>query len=436
MRRLFLVLICAAAVSATPAAQSPPAASSPIGLALFDEVWKTINDTFYDPTFGGLDWPGVRDELRPKAAAAASVDAARAVVNEMLARLKRSHFALLPGSAAADDGLTPNGEAAVDIEFRVLANDVVITRDRSASGMGPGGRLTGLTIQRIDGRDMRPAPGAPALLTWRRANAALHGPEGSVAVIAVSDDDPAVAGRGLNEEVKLPRRILPGVPVRFSNLPPMRVRVEQRMVQTPAGRGVGVIGFNIWMAAINNPVARAVDAFRGADGLIFDLRGNPGGLAAMIDGVAGHILDRPDLLGTMRMRQVPQLKFVVNPRTTTIDGRVVKPYGGPVAILVDEMTASASECFAGGLQDLGRVRVFGRRSMGQALPASTKRLANGDVLEYVVGDFVTSKGRSLEGGGVVPDEIQPLSIGSLKAGHDDPMRAALAWFDRQGRQVR
>ena len=131
-----------------------------------------------------------------------------------------------------------------------------------------------------------------------------------------------------------------------------------------------------------------------------------------------------------------QLKFVVNPRTTTVDGRVVKPYGGPVAILVDEMTASASECFAGGLQDLGRVRIFGRRSMGQALPASTRRLANGDVLEYVVGDFVTSKGRSLEGGGVVPDEIQPLSIASLTAGHDDPMRAALAWFDRQGRQVR
>ena len=48
MRRLFLLLLCAAAVSATTAAQSS-ATSSSVGLALFDEVWKTINDSFYDP---------------------------------------------------------------------------------------------------------------------------------------------------------------------------------------------------------------------------------------------------------------------------------------------------------------------------------------------------------------------------------------------------
>ncbi len=100
------------------------------------------------------------------------------------------------------------------------------------------------------------------------------------------------------------------------------------------------------------------------------------------------------------------------------------------------MSASATECFAGGLQDLGRARIFGRTSMGQALPASTKRLANGDVLEYVIGDFVTSTGRSLEGRGVVPDEIQPLSIASLQAGVDDPLRAALAWIDRESGRIR
>jgi carboxyl-terminal processing protease len=138
----------------------------------------------------------------------------------------------------------------------------------------------------------------------------------------------------------------------------------------------------------------------------------------------------------MRTRQVPQLKFSVNPRTSTTDGRSVKPFSGPVAILVDEMTASASECFAGGLQDLGRVRVFGRTSMGQALPAMTKRLANGDVLEYAIGDFVTSKGRSLEGSGVVPDEIQPLSVASLSTGRDDPLGAALAWIDRESGRIR
>jgi len=60
------------------------------------------------------------------------------------------------------------------------------------------------------------------------------------------------------------------------------------------------------------------------------------------------------------------------------------------------MTGSTSECFAASLQSIGRVRVFGRPTMGQALAAVTKRLADGDVFMYALGDFVTSTGRRVE----------------------------------------
>jgi len=101
-----------------------------------------------------------------------------------------------------------------------------------------------------------------------------------------------------------------------------------------------------------------------------------------------------------------------------------------VAVLVDELTASASECFAGGLQSLGRARIFGRTTMGQALPAATHRLPNGDVLMHVLGDFVTPDGTRLEGRGVIPDEIVPLSLDGLRSGTDAVLDAALAWIDR------
>jgi carboxyl-terminal processing protease len=125
------------------------------------------------------------------------------------------------------------------------------------------------------------------------------------------------------------------------------------------------------------------------------------------------------------------LEFKVNPRRSRPDGRAVVPYAGPVAILVDELTGSTSECFAGALQDLGRARVFGRQTMGQALPAVTKSLPNGDTLMYVLGDFVTSKGRRLEGEGVLPDEVVPLDVRALAAGRDPVLEAALRWIDRQ-----
>src|SRR5262249_24740093 len=146
-------------------------------------------------------------------------------------------------------------------------------------------------------------------------------------------------------------------------------------------------------------------------------------------GIAGHFVDDPDLLiGRMQTRQ-GVLEFHPNPRRSTADGRTVAPYAGPVALLVDELTASSSECFAGGLQSLGRVRVFGRQTVGEALPALTKRLTNGDVLMYAIGDFVTSTSKPLEGEGVKPDSVVPLTVEGLSTGRDGDLQAAIRWID-------
>jgi carboxyl-terminal processing protease len=220
--------------------------------------------------------------------------------------------------------------------------------------------------------------------------------------------------------------------VTLGNLPPLHVTFDDREVRSPGRRRVGVIAFNLWMTTIAGSIETAVERYRRADGFVIDLRGNPGGLASMLSGVAGHFIDKPLLLGTMHTRDA-QLSFKVNPRVVMSDGRSVEPFSGPVAILVDELTGSASECFAGGMQSLGRARVFGQTSMGQALPAFFAKLPNGDVLIHATGDFVTANGTRLEGRGVVPDEPVALSRKELLDGRDPTLAAAFAWVDRQGR---
>ena len=399
-------------------------------LASFDDVWQTIADTFYDPAFGGLDWNAVRAELRPKAEAAASGAEGRRVITEMLARLKRSHFVLL--SASADGDAAPIGAATVPVVIRILAEGVVITRVDVGSAAARASLAPGQIVLSIDGlsaetwkaTETGPDSRVSAFNSWRRAYRALHGDPGSRAVIRVR------LPTGGAREVTIARVPESGDTVRLGNLPPLAVRTEAREITSPAGRRIGVIGFNVWMTAIDAPVAAAIDRFRRADGLVIDLRGNPGGLAAMMSGISGHLMaDADALLGRMQTRQ-GQLEFRPNPRLSTSDGRRVLPYAGPVALLVDELTASTSECFAGGLQSLGRARVFGRQTMGEALPALTKRLPNGDVLMYAVGNFVTASGRALEGEGVMPDEVVPLSVGALAKGQDRDLESALRWFDR------
>lgn len=414
-------------VAAAPQAQDWHASA----LASFDAAWKTIDDTFYDPTFGGLDWAAVGRELRPRVQAAASPDEARGVIREMLARLKRSHFVLL--SATADDALP--GAATVPADVRVTPEGILITRVTDPAAVRAG-LAAGQILVAVDGGDtadlIRRAQGPDAqtrnLDAWRRVNQALHGEDGSVAALRVGAVD------GTIRDLKIGRTLGAGETVTLGNLPPLRVAFESRELTTPGGRRAGFIGFSVWMTTVSDPFERAIDQFRQADGLVIDLRGNPGGLAGMMGGISGHLIADPLLLGTMRTRQA-QLAFKVNPRLVTWDARKVAPFAGPVAILVDELTGSTSETFTGALQSLGRARVFGRPTMGQALPALTLELPNGDVLLHAIGDFVTSTGKSLEGDGVTPDVTVLLSRKTLSEGRDDTLDAALRWLDtaRRGR---
>src|SRR3712207_586051 len=143
-----------------------------------------------------------------------------------------------------------------------------------------------------------------------------------------------------------------------------------------------------------------MDAMRPCRGIVLDLRGNPGGLAGMVMGVAGYFLDEAKPLGIMRSRGT-ELRFVANPRRVNARGEPIRPYERPLAILVDRRSVSTSEIFAGGMQTIGRARIFGDTTAAQALPAVATRLPTGDVLLHVIADFTGPDGRRIEGRGVV-----------------------------------
>jgi carboxyl-terminal processing protease len=92
---------------------------------------------------------------------------------------------------------------------------------------------------------------------------------------------------------------------------------------------------------------------------------------------------------------------------------------------------STSEIFAAGLQGVGRARVFGEVTGGQALPALMVRMPNRDVLMYAFADFVAPDGTRVEGRGVIPDVAVPLTRADLLAGRDAPLEAAIRWIEAQ-----
>ena len=150
----------------------------------------------------------------------------------------------------------------------------------------------------------------------------------------------------------------------------------------------------------------------------------------MIIGTTGHFLTERIPLGTQRLRTLT-LTFKRNPRRVDTRGRRVEPYAGPLVILMDGVSGSASELFAGAMQSVGRALVVGDTSMGAVLPAAMERLPNRDVLYHAFAEFITVDGIALEGRGVYPDRVVPLTREELIAGRDPAMHAALTWIKEQ-----
>ncbi|HEX7243654.1 MAG TPA: S41 family peptidase [Longimicrobiaceae bacterium] len=446
LRRAFsLALLGAAACAAAPAAaQTAPTVDSALALATFDSAWSTIHRTHFDSTFNGVDWRAVRGELRPRAAGARDAAALRAVLVEMVGRLKQSHFYLIPaevdealgGAEEAEPAAAGAAAGGAGLEVRWVDGRFLVSRVLRGGAAEAAGVRTGWTVEAVGSRAAAPVLAAlrslegtadPRSLESQALGSllpALSGPAGSSVRVRFQD------GSGRRVERRLVRRPVTGTLTKYGNLPEMPVTLERERVRLDDGTTVGVIRFDLWMPVIARAFDEAVDELRDTDGIVLDLRGNPGGVGPMAMGIAGHFIDERVSLGTMRTRGT-ELRFTVNPRRVDTRGRPVAPYAGPVAILVDPLSASTTEVFAGGMQKLGRARVFGETSAGAVLPALSGRLPSGDVLMHAFASFTAPGGEALEGKGVVPDEAAPPTRAALLAGRDPALDAATRWIAGQ-----
>ena len=402
----------------------------------FEAVWTIVRDSHFDPAFDRANWDRIGEELRPKAAGARTPGELRAILADMLGRLGLSHFAVIPSTPdSAAERTNLSGHPGFDV--RLIDKQLVVTEVEPAARAA--GVKPGWIVHTIDGADTAAflreitaaaSPQVAQVEAWRLAVMRLRGPANSPVEITFVDHS------GAQVKKSVPREFDRGVPATVGSLPTMFVRVSASWATTPRGGKAGVIGFNVWMAAVDREFQAAIDQYRDADGIVIDLRGNPGGLAGMIMGLSGHFLAERSTLGVMTTKHAQPLRFNANPRLVNGQGERVEPYAGPVAILVDGLTGSASECFTGGMQSLGRARVFGQTSMGRALPALFDRLPNGDVLIHAWGDFVTGTGVRIEGRGVVPDEPVAVTRAALLEGRDPTLERALAWIDSAGAAAR
>jgi carboxyl-terminal processing protease len=185
--------------------------------------------------------------------------------------------------------------------------------------------------------------------------------------------------------------------------------VVESATKTVHGVKLGVVALASFSPGSHAEVRGAVEheLRAGARGLVFDLRGNGGGLVEEAQLIASIFIPRGVIVTTRGRTQPTQVLLAT--------GKAISP-SIPMVVLVDSNTASSSEIVTAALQDHHRATVVGTHTFGKGVFQEEQALSNGGALDITVGEYFTPNGRNLGGGGVkqgagvVPEVAVPKNV--------------------------
>ena len=137
----------------------------------------------------------------------------------------------------------------------------------------------------------------------------------------------------------------------------------------------------------------------GMKGLVIDIRSNPGGLLNVVVDMLDEIL--PDGLIVYTEDKYGNRQEYNGSNPDVIDV--------PLAVLVNGESASASEIFAGAVQDYGAGTIIGTQTFGKGIVQTIRRMSDGSAIKYTMAKYFTPKGQDIHGHGVTPDIVEELS---------------------------
>jgi carboxyl-terminal processing protease len=378
-------------------------------IAVFEKVWRIINDDFYDPAFNGVDWKGSHERYRPRIEARKNDAEFYDLLDEMLAELKDSHTSFhRPKVYSGKKARASNVGVSV---FPVDGTLAVTAVDKNSEAAKAGVHV-GMVVKTFDGRpveermealkqSLRRSVGIATdrMLIVLMSSLFFSGDINAPVLVGFEAED----GKAL--EVKMQ-------PLPSDDAPTM---TAQRL-----DSGLGYIRFKPWVPPNDKRFAEEVRKLIDAPGLIIDLRGNRGGSFMTAD----YFLKPGTFIGTTVWR---------NGKVESGYSRKSEfGYNGRLVVLVDEESGSASENFAAVIQESGRGLIIGRQTCGCFTSSYYESVKGGGRLQWSRVLPRTIKGRKVEGVGVVPDKLIPIDLSALRQGRDPVLEEAKSVLIRRG----
>lgn len=382
-------------------------------LAVFDDVWETIRERYYDANLRGVNWEQQRRDYRLQAARAGGEKEFYKVLRQMVGVLRDSHTRVFAPDEKFD--WRKPRIVSVGLTVREVETELIITKVESDSiaeraGVRIGDVLTSVdsvSAKEIFARRSGEQTGSSTtgIARLRAVSGIFEGVVDSVVNVGFRD------AAGKNHFVFL-RREWKDVPTSI------RAKREGSTL---------IIGFDSFAPEIVREFFQILRTdLRGVRGIVLDLRANRGGSAEAMTDIASAFLPENQAIGKF-IDRTGKVEVESNTRRWLLyTASAVKVPNLPIVVLTSTATASAAEIFTAALKQQNRAITIGAATCGCVLAIKRQHtLPDGGVLEISELDFQMPGGARLEGVGIVPDEAFAATRKDLIANRDRPLERAL-----------
>lgn len=269
------------------------------------------------------------------------------------------------------DQLTTGKYAGIGVTIGSRDGDAIITGVNDGYSAAKAGMKVGDRIIKVDGKDVR-GKGVPATRTFIKGEPRT---EVKISVEREGEKDPI--------EFNLVRMEIAVKSITYANL------IEET--------GIGYVDIQRFSLRVSDELSTSIRAIQDSakakniklQGLVLDLRDDPGGLLDVAVGVSDKFVDKGSTVVTTRGRDSAKVRAYVSQQQPLLKDT-------PLAVLINGNSASASEIVAGAIQDLDRGVVVGTRSFGKGLVQTVTRMPYNTSLKITTAKYYTPSGRLIQ----------------------------------------
>ncbi len=350
---------------------------------LFDKTWKIIKKSYYDTSLNEQDW--YRWKLHYQGKIKTEEDAYVAI-NTMLASLNDPYSKFLSKkefedlNSSIDSKITGIGVNIFSNAGKITILNVIEGTPASTSGIKGGDIIFAVDKKEVSGMSISDVASL------------VRGPENSVVEITVLRDN-----KKLTKTIK-------------------RKEIKIKTVKSSVDKNIGYIQILSFIGlSTTNEFVEALEKTDKTEGLILDLRGNPGGLLPNAVFIAnlfipdGKIVSVIGRNGYKQDLNAQDIKYTVSK---------------PLIVLIDHSSASASEILSGALKDYNKAKLVGTTTYGKGMVQEVLPLPNETGLNLTIAKYLTPKGTDINKKGIAPDVKIELTLEDLKKNHDTQLEVA------------